>query len=634
MATIQKWPARRYKDVLTPVLHTRFTSASLQILACCYALALVTARLDSRWAVFQITRTLLIYISAICIMIVRVAGLHTGARTSNRQLQAYWQMFTSRDTFWTFVFYTLSSFIYGSVYTWTNSDSGLEWIDEGKPYEPRRLNERKILVLALFSMFPIYQACVHIISDTPHVKFPMVIAGPSDKEKKAAVKSVWKQLTDSFPVMVQNALLNAGCATLCGTIIYYSILRSFAWGWTFSFMEVVYSLRKSQAATPPLDFPLVMDIFPRFLWNAFLLGLLWEVTNNIFSSRMAEEPLKNDQPITEYANDPNGILLLGLKSKKEPAYTAFWELAIITLRFDARRKTVYTEDNRKGGSTWSQILALCLAEINAVSGRIDNVLNPPKPSKPVPTPTDQIKTLPRLSTKPLADGDVFAPAPEIGFGDLANKKMKQLGSFPGAATPLKAPTQKLLTYAESKFSDRQKAQMSSMGVEGGFKKVSSDFLQRRQWKQWKWSPSAIFSETFANRAAVIACGTPFSRANIVVYAATALAELIARSTTEDEYGVVQKDVAPIVRAITKAIKSVDDLLLKNLQPHWTDVDFKEDDRSKVEEVNEMRIGLKAALRKILGAYEAFLGGSVVGLNPNEVKAARAAASEGRAMIEK
>lgn len=44
---------------------------------------------------------------------------------------------------------------------------------------------------------------------------------------------------------------------------------------------------------------------------------LWDTCNTAFTLKMGEEPLKNERPLTNDAQDPNGSLLNGLKSKKE-----------------------------------------------------------------------------------------------------------------------------------------------------------------------------------------------------------------------------------------------------------------------------------------------------------------------------
>jgi len=57
----------------------------------------------------------------------------------------------------------------------------------------------------------------------------------------------------------------------------------------------------------------------QFAAEGTLLVLLWEFVNKAFDVYIAQEPLKNNKPITSDSKDPNGTLLNGLKSKKETA---------------------------------------------------------------------------------------------------------------------------------------------------------------------------------------------------------------------------------------------------------------------------------------------------------------------------
>lgn len=54
-----------------------------------------------------------------------------------------------------------------------------------------------------------------------------------------------------------------------------------------------------------------------FVTEGTLLVVLWEFVNKTFDVYLAQEPLKNDVPITNDSTDPNGSLLNGLKSKKD-----------------------------------------------------------------------------------------------------------------------------------------------------------------------------------------------------------------------------------------------------------------------------------------------------------------------------
>jgi nucleoporin NDC1 len=96
--------------------------------------------------------------------------------------------------------------------------------------------------------------------------------------------------------------------------IYPYSVRRFAWGFTRSWAKIFWNLPKSSAL--PNIRPFHWSLLLRTVSSGFLLIMLWEVGNAAFSAYVAQEPLKNERPITYESRDPNGSLLTGLKGKK------------------------------------------------------------------------------------------------------------------------------------------------------------------------------------------------------------------------------------------------------------------------------------------------------------------------------
>jgi nucleoporin NDC1 len=85
------------------------------------------------------------------------------------------------------------------------------------------------------------------------------------------------------------------------------------WDYYYSFGRSFISLAKTAKPTGLAPFaPLVA----KFVVEGTLLVLLWEFANKAFDLYIAQEPLKNDKPITDDSKDPNGTLLNGLKAVK------------------------------------------------------------------------------------------------------------------------------------------------------------------------------------------------------------------------------------------------------------------------------------------------------------------------------
>lgn len=99
-----------------------------------------------------------------------------------------------------------------------------------------------------------------------------------------------------------------------GTSMYFFILRNVIWDSYYSFSRTFISLSKMSRPTGVAPFlPLVWG----FVVEGTLLMVLWHFVNQAFDLYIAQEPLKNNQPITNDSKDPNGTLLNGLKSKKD-----------------------------------------------------------------------------------------------------------------------------------------------------------------------------------------------------------------------------------------------------------------------------------------------------------------------------
>jgi len=338
-----------------------------------------------------------------------------------------------------------------------------------------------------------------------------------------------------------------------------------------------------------------------------------------FTLFMAQEPLKKGNPITDQASDPNQILILGLRAQNEtPRNMAFWELGLITQRFVARRQTIFAESDRKPASTWSQILQVCLAEISSINARIQNYTNPPPPPKPasLEPSQDEVKSLPRIAQPPKEDNVFAAPLPaktprdalEAGFTNFA----KSIGNSPNSPLPLKGERQKLLEYgSQTLLTDERRAQLQPQNFQGSFKGavlyvVGNPYME-------------AFRSLFRNRATTIVCGSPYSRLSSILYAIDTLTNLTLASLKEDKYGLVQKDVAMIIRSFATTIKTLN-AFLQTLDVHWTDVGFREEDRKAVSEVNAIIGALKDGLRSVLVEWGEYLDS--VGLGKAEINEAK------------
>lgn len=164
--------------------------------------------------------------------------------------------------------------------------------------------------------------------------------------------------------------------------ISYIFVRSGIWHYTLMVARTVFWLNRSSVLPA---WPVGGGMFLRSAWIAFLLGCTWESAHAAFNIYFAQEPIKDGKTISEKSPDPNGTLVSGLKSPGLLTQVmAFAELVFISHNSPARRKSIFTDIDRKP-TIWEQILKECLVVIGDVDVKLAEIGKPaiaPTPSRP------------------------------------------------------------------------------------------------------------------------------------------------------------------------------------------------------------------------------------------------------------
>jgi len=642
--------ARPYKDFLTPALHRRFTrAAGLTLVLCWFEATLMSRGAGFFWSWFPISvtglRTLLLFMPCLAVFIIRVANMHAGHLNTTSGFETFANHAASLRTASTVVWYVYSAWFFGEVYIWAQGqEGGLGWVDLGKSYERPRINENPVLLRWLYVFVALWQAYQHLARDTDRIRVEETNIEPRQNSEPNAQASLAVYMPKAIVYLSTqgNTILNRTLQlTFAGIIAggvpsYYLLVRRTAWSIAYNIGRVFFHDLPTSAA------PHGLVRLGTFAWQAFtsvgMLVFMWEVSNALFTFYVSEPPLKRGQPLTNEVKDargmilsksvdPNGSLLRGFRAKKDvPKTFAFWELHLICTQFPARRKTIFTEVDRKDkagqpDSTWSQVSQICLAEIAAISTRIVKSQEPLQ-SQQSSTATQQQQqpssTLPRISDRAIqSDRDIVQRPNNNDFAHTVGNVAKAFGQSPGAVAPVVPRAKKALGYATdlSVSKDTQQRWGSADGISRETKGYMTQFLQTPLGEPLR--------ETFARRLRAVIFGVPYSNQVNIVHAARSLATLLVSSLKEDDYGQVAKAVPGVVRILTKTIYDVEGFVAAGLPPSWTDVEFDaKRDRQATGEVKEVMDVLKACLGEIVLAFGEYAGG--LGLTRKELREAREA----------
>lgn len=648
---------RPYKDFLTPSLHRRFSQAAALVFIGCYLQALLISPPKLLWILnpisFHGARALTLFVSCLMVFIIRVANLRFGRRLTASGAETLYQTLTSTSTLNTAVWYVMSAFLFGEVYLWSrDASANLGWIDHGRWNERSRVNENPLFLRAVWFCIALGQTAMHLGREEDAVAVPLnkqTDAQAATTKAASRVPAAVYELQGRAFGMLRRSLVLALPGFAASVILYFTILRRLMWPFFHSMAQVFYSDLATESQAEGLQINRIFQLTWQSFSSALMLAMLWELSNAAFSIYMAEPPTKKDEPLTSEikdntgaiivkSKDPNGSLISGLKSKKEVSKAfAMWELAVICARFPARRKTIYTEVDRKDGSTWKQISKDCLGELSALSTRIKIALDPEKAQKEhdekllqqqreqglIAANPEQPLGLPKIANKGVAQyGDIYQKQrPDLA--QSVGNVVKSFGQSPGAQNPMLPRARKAIEWsADHALTASQREQLSRQGVQTTATSTFDKLLATPLGEP--------FRQTFARRASAVVFGVPVSNRVNIIHASRVLADLCKYAIQDDDFGQVAKSVRSVLTTFTRTIKDINTLLAK-LKPAKSDVLFQESDR-KVEEIEEVKQVLKEGLEAVLLAYGEYADS--VGFTKTEVREAKEALGRGGEMAER
>lgn len=622
-----------YKDFLQPTLQRRFASTVLVLLAVSYVESLVLSSWNSpiqSWFPIGIAgiRALAIAASALFVVILRIAHPHFGIRTTDSPLDTFRQHAFRAHTIEVLCTYMVSGFLFSQVYLFAVGDAAiLQWIIKHSG-DRARLNERALFFTVSITWLGAWKGFRHLVDDLDRVNLGGVktigVNGPAPPHSRA--DEPLEKLIKLTPRIILQAI-STSCIFACMMyLVGYRVRRDLVWWIAMTWFRNFYSLPRSNI--PPSTSPWSAWMLLRTMAAGIMLCTLWDLGNAVFTLQLSKEPLKNGRPLTSQSEkdkkdkrgvlkDPNGSLLNGLKSKK-PRIASFsmWELALIARDFEARRKSIFEDIDRKEGPMWSQIYMICLDKVKELEKRADAYLKleeeKPEGVRPREKAKEQEKKLKLLSEEPLKANIYTRPQAKGGLekyvAGIANSPGKKFSDSLGplARKGFEGAKDSLLTK-------QQQDQLANTGIIGSFHWLLPYALQL---------PSAgdFIRQYFHRRFARIVLGTPYGDVSIYVNAAFAVSQLAVASLVEDKYGNVHRDVPAIIRTFTTIIKKLEKLR-EELPIHWTDPNG---DRN-CEPVDEVIDALKDGLLRVVDAFQQY--SSDLRLTRADLRLAREAAEK-------
>ena len=258
------------------------------------------------------------------IFILRVAQLHVGLRISYSRFQTFTKYVARFETIQTLICYLFSAWLFSEVYIWSApKGADLNRIRIAPKTDRPNLNEKPIYLTCFLYFLAITQAGFHLYYDYDRIDMPVIKTNSEGSFGQASnpVSPPAAQFKTKLPSVAWHSLIRVLLLAFLSPFIYMSTIRGYAWGFTRFFAKIFWKLPK--AGTLPDIKPFHVTVLLRTFTSGFLLTILWEVSNVLFSVYVAQDPLKNDRPITYESKDPNGSLLTGLRGKKLQTRVSF-----------------------------------------------------------------------------------------------------------------------------------------------------------------------------------------------------------------------------------------------------------------------------------------------------------------------
>lgn len=360
--------------------------------------------------------------------------------------------------------------------------------------------------------------------------------------------------------------------------LVYLVIRRTIWNFVFPLASKIYTIHSADVYS---GFPVSLGMLFNTFLACFMLIYIWLFAHASFSVYLTLGPSHRGELISAKSSDKNGTLVNGLQQTTKPLIRmlAFQELAYIAFNKQERRISIFADIERKP-PIWESIRQECLKLLTDITTQL---VKKPETFSAKPVTTGSRPAIANVGVIPIKTANVFAykPRPHLvdGLQDPnATASAEALAAVSKIQTKFESTSKKYSRFFENLLD-------SDLGY-------PFRFTVERRARKLIPNPMQVSTGILA------------------------LATLICKSLSEDQYGTVQKDVPLVLSCLCDVSQALQNFI--NHPPvHWSNNKEKEVPEFKLEHVRNVLDAVEESFEMIVVAFFDFLPNLHVS---NEVKA--------------
>ncbi|KAG0257952.1 Nucleoporin NDC1 [Actinomortierella ambigua] len=547
-----------YKNQARKLLHQRTIEGLLVIVLASYTTALVSQLLTvgvfglfrSLFSIFTILLTAVYFILGALLLGLRNYLVSVNPQISTSILNDLKNIARTLDAWPLLVFYTFSSLflnvlINGQASTGTKNYNDLVVYISHKGLV--QINERYIMTRVFGAVLGLFYGLWRLFNQKDWLAFSPVQLRVST--------AIFSRLRQIFSTTVTGSFVIVGGLWFTYNIFLSRVLVRMA-------MSVVSEEILNQTSKyGPRWYHL--GLFLRFVFNTIVIRSYFEAIN-----ALSDFVLTKSLNVAATSIDPNACLISGLKGSASLSRTdqflrlhAFQELAHAA-RYDPQRRLDIFTDAQSQPTAWKQISDECVAVLKQAKSRFDQLAGRGRSSASSAATATATAALAASSTASL-----------LRDSDVTVRRRLPPGQGGALEMNIFKPSKKTSFFDTLKGKSTEEileGQQTKAGVEANVEKMPGLAVQHPEIAAFRWI-SARLGALFLRHPVLHAVLKKFPDTRTLedaedfqlnIWAFQALAHLVRASFSEDQVGVVQRDISVVLEAMLELLLSVEAYLLR------------------------------------------------------------------------